>query len=163
MMFFETCLETDAQVLTQVLRQWLHRRNRRESVKCLMNPMTVAEWTKSWGFVGDVRTKTADQSTVKRAKSVLKTSIPTDHGRGRAHVCHSADVHRWETWHQTHGEVEGATAADTGSVDAVVAGGSLDVQAEAEAIEKALDSTLSHGVVEDLFFVYFFNSDCAYR
>ena len=29
MMFLETCLETDAQVLTQVLPRWLHRRNRR--------------------------------------------------------------------------------------------------------------------------------------
>ena len=86
MMFFKTCLETDAQVLTQVLPRWLHRRNRRESVKCLMNPMTVAQWTKSWGFVGDARTRTADQRTVKRAKSVLETSIPTDHFRGRTHV-----------------------------------------------------------------------------
>ena len=31
----------------------------------------------------------------------------------------------------------------------------MDAQAEAEAIEKAVDSMLSHGVVEDFFFVYF--------
>ena len=57
----------------------------------------------------------------------------------------------WETWHQTHGEVKEATAADTKSVDALAAGGSVDAQAEAEAIEKAVDSTLSHGVVEYFF------------
>ena len=34
--------------------------------------------------------------------------------------------------------------------DCLEAGGELDKQAEAEATEKALDSLLSHGVVEDM-------------
>ena len=49
-----------------------------------------------------------------------------------------------------HGQDDEATAAETWSVDYLGAGGALDAQAAAETNEKALDSLLAHGVVEDM-------------
>ena len=48
-----------------------------------------------------------------------------------------------------NGILDEDAAGDTGT-DCLGAGGELDVQAAAEATEKALDSLLVHGVVEDM-------------
>ena len=54
----------------------------------------------------------------------------------------------WETWHQTHGEVKEATAADTKSVDG---GRRLMHKLKHRRFECSVEGHASHGVVEYFF------------
>ena len=49
-----------------------------------------------------------------------------------------------------NGEIEEGAAPDSWTVECLGGGGALDKQAEIDATEKALDSLLAHGVVEDM-------------
>ena len=49
-----------------------------------------------------------------------------------------------------NGEIDEGAATDTWTVDCLDGGGTIDKQAELEATEKALDSLVAHGVVEEI-------------